>query len=151
MCHYSSLICMQLDCIKDQILFYYMFTILYTICFVSTEAITSVMVQNSTIPINNENFTLTCEVTGPYDKIYWMKDNMYLNMNTSMEKANMSYHIQNNMLHLTPVTLYNDGSYQCVATNKAANHTSPPHMLLVNCECCRKQWRVFLFQTHSVH
>lgn len=96
------------------------------------EAITSVMVQNSTIPINNENFTLTCEVTGPYDKIYWMKDNMYLNMNTSMEKANMSYHIQNNMLHLTPVTLYNDGAYQCVAANKAAHHSSPPYMLLVN-------------------
>ncbi|XP_073342285.1 cell adhesion molecule CEACAM5-like [Pagrus major] len=96
------------------------------------EAITSVMIRNNTIPINNENFTLTCEVTGPYDKISWMKDNMYLNMNTSMEKANMSYHIQNNTLHLTPVTLYNDGTYKCVAINKAAVLGSPPYMLLVN-------------------
>ncbi|XP_036929480.1 carcinoembryonic antigen-related cell adhesion molecule 5-like [Acanthopagrus latus] len=96
------------------------------------EAITSVMVQNTTIPINNENFTLTCVVTGPYDKIHWMKDNMYLNMNSSMEAANMSYHIQNNMLHFTPVTLHSDGMYQCVAANEAAHHNSSSYMLLVN-------------------
>ncbi|XP_023117529.3 carcinoembryonic antigen-related cell adhesion molecule 1 [Amphiprion ocellaris] len=92
------------------------------------EAIESVMVQNSTTPINNENFTLTCDVGGPYDTIYWMKDNMKLNMTN----PHSSYHIEKNMLHFTPVTTYNDGSYQCVATNQAAQHESVPYILLVN-------------------
>nr|XP_046254230.1 carcinoembryonic antigen-related cell adhesion molecule 1 [Scatophagus argus] len=96
------------------------------------EAIESVMVRAHSVPVNSENFTLTCEVTGPYDKIYWMKNNMYLNMNTSNAKENMSYYMENNMLHFTPVTMYNDGNYQCVATNQAATHQSPPYMLLVN-------------------
>uniref|UniRef100_A0A3P8SNX7 Ig-like domain-containing protein n=1 Tax=Amphiprion percula TaxID=161767 RepID=A0A3P8SNX7_AMPPE len=86
------------------------------------EAIESVMVQNSTTPINNENFTLTCDVGGPYDTIYWMKDNMKLNMTN----PHSSYHIEKNMLHFTPVTTYNDGSYQCVATNQAAQHENGP-------------------------
>uniref|UniRef100_A0A8C4F777 Ig-like domain-containing protein n=1 Tax=Dicentrarchus labrax TaxID=13489 RepID=A0A8C4F777_DICLA len=94
------------------------------------EAIESVMIRNNTVPINSENFTLTCEVNGPYDKIYWMKDNMYLN--TSTAKANMSYEIENNTLHFTPVTMYNDGIYQCVATNQAGPHASPQYVLLVN-------------------
>ncbi|XP_035528094.1 carcinoembryonic antigen-related cell adhesion molecule 1 [Morone saxatilis] len=94
------------------------------------EAIESVMIRNNTVPINSENFTLTCEVNGPYDTIYWMKDNMYLN--TSTAKANMSYKIENNTLHFTPLTMYNDGIYQCVATNQAGPHASPQYVLLVN-------------------
>lgn len=108
-----------------------------------TEAIESVVIRSNTVPINSENFTLTCEVTGPYDKIYWMKDNMHLSMNTSTAEATMSRHIENDTLHFTPVTMYNDGTYQCVATNQAGAHASPRYMLLVNCECCRKHWRVF--------
>ncbi len=99
----------------------------------STAAIQSVMVRNNTVPISSKNFTLTCEVTGHYDKIYWMKNNT--NMNTSTANANMSYHTETNMLHFTPVTMYNDGTYQCVATNQAGSHKSPQYMLLVNCEC----------------
>lgn len=96
------------------------------------EAIESVMVQNNTIPINYENFTLTCEVVGPYDMIYWMKDNMKLNMNGSTTNPHTSYHTEKNMLHFTPVTMYSDGAYQCVATNQAGQHKSAQFKLLVN-------------------
>ncbi|KAL3980508.1 KRAB domain-containing zinc finger protein [Sarotherodon galilaeus] len=95
------------------------------------EAIQSVMIKNKTIPIDTKNFTLTCEVVGPYDTIYWMKDNMMLNMDPS-NNSYVSYATENNMLHFTPVTLDSDGTYQCVATNKAGDHVSPQYRLLVN-------------------
>ncbi|KAF1388153.1 hypothetical protein PFLUV_G00087260 [Perca fluviatilis] len=101
------------------------------------EPIESVMIRNNTVPINSKNFTLTCDVTGPYSTIYWMKDNMTLNM-ANLTMANltatphMSYHAQNNTLHFTPLTMHSDGTYQCVATNQAGPHKSPRYMLLVN-------------------
>ncbi|XP_069560020.1 carcinoembryonic antigen-related cell adhesion molecule 1 [Brachyistius frenatus] len=66
------------------------------------EAIESVMIRNYTIPINSENFTLTCEVIGPYDMIYWMKDNMILSMNHNMNHSmnhNMNYNMNYSMNH----------------------------------------------------
>ncbi|XP_005464014.1 hemicentin-1 [Oreochromis niloticus] len=95
------------------------------------EAIESVMIKNKTIPIDTKNFTLTCEVVGPYDTIYWMKDNMMLSMDPS-NNSYVSYATENNMLHFTPVTLDSDGTYQCVATNKAGDHVSPQYRLWVN-------------------
>ncbi|XP_071326913.1 cell adhesion molecule CEACAM5-like [Trachinotus anak] len=96
------------------------------------EAIHSVMIKNYTFPINSENFTLTCEVIGPYDMINWMKDGQLLNSSyPDMNHTNMHYHIANNMLHFTPVTLHSEGMYQCVAVNKAAAHSSPHYRLLV--------------------
>lgn len=92
------------------------------------------MIKNTTIPIDTKNFTLTCEVIGPYDTIYWMKDNMKLNTHTS-NNSYASYNIENNMLHFTAVTLDSEGTYQCVATNKAGDHVSPQYRLLVICEC----------------
>ncbi|XP_034466361.1 carcinoembryonic antigen-related cell adhesion molecule 1 [Hippoglossus hippoglossus] len=90
------------------------------------EAILSVRIINSTVPISSEHFTLTCEVTGPYDTIYWMKNNTILNMNAT------DYHMENNTLHFTPVTTDNDGTYQCVAKNMAVQFKSPMYTLLVN-------------------
>lgn len=99
------------------------------LCFLSAEGIKAVMVKNDSVPINSENFTLTCEVIGPYDSIYWMRDNVHLSSNTTVS-------IENNSLHFNPVTMYNDGTYQCVATNLIGPHRSPEYELLVNCECC---------------
>ncbi|XP_070767908.1 carcinoembryonic antigen-related cell adhesion molecule 1 [Enoplosus armatus] len=90
------------------------------------EAIESVMIRNNTVPINSENFTLTCEVTGPYEKIYWK-----IHLNTNTTTAIIYYHLRN-MLYFTPLTTNNDGIYQCVATNQAGSHESPKHTLLVN-------------------
>lgn len=95
------------------------------------EAIQSVMVKNNTVPISSENFTLTCDVTGPYDTIYWMKDNMRLNMTDSTANPNTSYHVENNTLVFTPLTVPDNGTYQCVATNQAGPHKSPEYVLLV--------------------
>lgn len=110
------------------------YIVLYVCVCVCTDAIESI-ITNNTLPINLENLTLTCEVTGPYDNIYWMKDNMYLNMNSSTSGKNMSYHVVNNMLYFTPVTLYNEGIYKCIATIQDRSYPSPPYELLVNCEC----------------
>ncbi|KAI4811474.1 hypothetical protein KUCAC02_014379 [Chaenocephalus aceratus] len=96
------------------------------------EAISSVMIRSTTVPINSDDFTLTCDVSGPYDMIYWMKDNMHLNMTNSTANPLMSYHIKNNMLYFTPVSRVDDGTYECVATNQAGQHKSPTYMLLVN-------------------
>ncbi|XP_056299725.1 carcinoembryonic antigen-related cell adhesion molecule 1 [Pseudoliparis swirei] len=100
--------------------------------FTVIEAKGSVMIRNNTVPINNDNFTLTCDITGPYDSIFWMKDNMYFNMTDSIAEPYMSYKFENNTLHFTPVTLSNEGTYQCVAINLAGEHKSPNYMLLVN-------------------
>ncbi|XP_058503808.1 carcinoembryonic antigen-related cell adhesion molecule 5-like [Solea solea] len=96
------------------------------------EAIESVMIHHDTLPINSENFTLSCEVTGPYDAIYWTKDDTLLNMNASASDTHMNVHTVNNTLLFTPVTVDDDGTYQCFATNKAARHGSQQYKLLVN-------------------
>ncbi|KAK2910039.1 carcinoembryonic antigen-related cell adhesion molecule 1 [Channa argus] len=94
------------------------------------EAITSVMVKNNTVPIKSKNFTLSCLVNGPYDMIYWLKDNHALKTDTSAK--NMFLSVQNNTLFFTPVTIDNDGIYQCVATNRVTQHQSPQYSLTVN-------------------
>ncbi|XP_045064555.1 hemicentin-1 isoform X3 [Coregonus clupeaformis] len=93
------------------------------------EAIKSVMVKRSKIPIASDNLTLTCDVTGRYDIIYWMKDNLPLVLNNTL---NSDITISNNSLHFSPVKVSNDGHYQCVATNLLRPHTSPKYQLLVN-------------------
>ncbi|XP_037532795.1 carcinoembryonic antigen-related cell adhesion molecule 1 isoform X2 [Nematolebias whitei] len=95
------------------------------------EAIQSVTILNSTMPVNRENFTLTCHIVGPYDTIHWKKDGMYLNMNASSTNSSM-YHIEKNSLHFTSLTVENNGNYQCIAINKAALHKSPTYILSVN-------------------
>lgn len=108
-------------------------------CFVSTEAIESVMVTNSSAPINSENFTLTCEVIGPYTSISW-------NIKLSTVNPVTSFYIENNTLDFFPVTLDYEGTYQCIAKNEAGSHESPKYKLLVNCEYCRKQLSLFHFK-----
>ncbi|XP_064803844.1 carcinoembryonic antigen-related cell adhesion molecule 5-like [Oncorhynchus masou masou] len=93
------------------------------------EAIKSVMVKRNKIPISSDNLTLTCDVTGRYDTIYWMKDNLSLVLNNTL---NSDITISNNSLHFSPVKVSNDGNYQCVATNLLRPHTSPKYQLLVN-------------------
>ncbi|XP_070293536.1 cell adhesion molecule CEACAM5-like isoform X1 [Salvelinus sp. IW2-2015] len=93
------------------------------------EAITSVMVKRNKLPIASDNLTLTCEVTGRYDTIDWMKDNRSLVLNNNL---NSDITISNNSLHFSPVKVSNDGNYQCVATNLFGPHISPKYQLLVN-------------------
>uniref|UniRef100_A0A3P9LP04 Ig-like domain-containing protein n=1 Tax=Oryzias latipes TaxID=8090 RepID=A0A3P9LP04_ORYLA len=97
-----------------------------------TEAITSIMIRNYTTPINEKNFSLTCEVVGPYDAIYWMKNGEYLNVSDSCVSQQAMHCTEKNMLHFTPVTLKDDGKYQCVASNRGAVHMSPEYTPLIN-------------------
>ncbi|XP_054903899.1 hemicentin-1-like [Poeciliopsis prolifica] len=95
------------------------------------EPIHSVMIQTNSTPINNKNFTLICHVVGPYDTLYWMKDDMQLNLNACNPASSM-YITEKNILHINPLTRQSNGAYQCVATNRAAHHKSLKYTLLVN-------------------
>nr|XP_015805792.2 hemicentin-1 [Nothobranchius furzeri] len=95
------------------------------------EAIELVMISSNSTPIDQQNFTLTCQVLGPYDTIYWLKNNTLLRQDASNTSSPMFY-FEKNMLHFTPLSIQSQGSYQCVATNKAAHHWSPQYTLLVN-------------------
>ncbi|XP_077381949.1 cell adhesion molecule CEACAM5-like [Festucalex cinctus] len=100
------------------------------------EDINSVTVENATIPIDGDNFTLTCVVDGPYTSIHWTKDGVHLAANWSA--ANWSaanhthYYMEGNRLRFAPLMRNYSGTYRCVATNLVGPHESPPYELLVN-------------------
>ncbi|XP_061803313.1 cell adhesion molecule CEACAM5 [Nerophis lumbriciformis] len=95
------------------------------------EAIKSVMVMNDTIPIDGNNFTLTCVVDGHYDSIQWKKNGTYVG--TNMSTANHTYHhMVDNRFIFTPLVRHDDGEYKCVASNLVGAHKSPPYEILVN-------------------
>ncbi|KAM9852374.1 cell adhesion molecule CEACAM5-like [Aulostomus maculatus] len=98
--------------------------------FTVIEAIKSVEVQQNRVPIYGENYTLTCQVNGPFISLYWMKENVYL----GMYPPSNPYipHHDSNTLQFKSLTLSDDGSYQCVAFNQAGPHESPQFQLLVN-------------------
>ncbi|XP_061108157.1 carcinoembryonic antigen-related cell adhesion molecule 1 [Conger conger] len=78
-------------------------------------------------PIQNELFTLRCEVTGPVDSIQWLRDGRPLSADNRTV-----FSADNSSLTFTPVLRSDDGSYQCEAYNAVSNGTSPGHQLLVN-------------------
>ncbi|XP_077453797.1 carcinoembryonic antigen-related cell adhesion molecule 1 [Stigmatopora argus] len=95
------------------------------------EGIDSVRVENNTIPIDGDNFTLTCEVDGHYTSIQWKKDGVALTGNKSATNHS-HYYIHENRLHFAPLNLYHDGMYMCVASNLIGQYQSPSYELLVN-------------------
>lgn len=84
---------------------------------------TTVMIKSSGVPINMENFTLTCEVTGPVDKIYWELYSWFVGEAIIYEGEKLPF---------TPVTTGDNGFYRCIATNQAGKHASPTYSLKVN-------------------
>ncbi|XP_055359198.1 hemicentin-1-like [Betta splendens] len=90
----------------------------------------TVVIKTNMVPVNSSNFSLICDVAGPFDWIYWVKDNQTLNLNTSA--SNTSYHSDNNTLYFSPVTTYDDGVYWCVAVMNLTAQWSHPYPLLVN-------------------
>uniref|UniRef100_A0A3P8YU57 Ig-like domain-containing protein n=1 Tax=Esox lucius TaxID=8010 RepID=A0A3P8YU57_ESOLU len=93
------------------------------------EAIKSLTVNQSTIPIASANLTLTCDAVGIYDTIYWTKNSLSLDLSNTL---NTGIIISNNSLHFVPVKVSNDGIYQCVAINVFGPYPSPQYQLLVN-------------------
>ncbi|KAG9275980.1 carcinoembryonic antigen-related cell adhesion molecule 1-like [Astyanax mexicanus] len=78
-------------------------------------------------PVFNSSFSLSCEVTGPVDSVYWMKDGVILFSNNKTSFSN-----QNKTLSISQLALSDDGNYQCVATNIVSNMTSVTYHLTVN-------------------
>ncbi|XP_072536669.1 carcinoembryonic antigen-related cell adhesion molecule 1 [Salminus brasiliensis] len=78
-------------------------------------------------PVFNASFALSCEVTGPVDSVYWVKDGVHL-----YADSQISFSHQNKTLALNQLALSDDGNYHCVASNAASNTTSPAYHLLVN-------------------
>lgn len=74
-------------------------------------------------PILNNSLTLICNITGPADFVYWIKDDSRLSPSN-----------QNNTLTFNQLALSDNGKYQCVATNTVSNVTSMAYDLIVNCE-----------------
>lgn len=73
-------------------------------------------------------YHLTCSVTGPVDRVYWLLNNQ------SLLADNSTGFVMNKTIFFTPLERNDTGSYQCMAMNAAENVTSPPYMLVVNCE-----------------
>ena len=71
-------------------------------------------------------YTLTCNVTGPVDHVYWMKNDSVDSGYTSLTN--------NQTLSFTPLKRNDTGYYKCIAGNAVGNMTSPPFELIVNCE-----------------
>ena len=79
--------------------------------------------------IEGHFFELTCNVTGPAGHVIWMKNGEPL-----QEDNRTVFHMDNKTVTFNPVEYNDTGLYQCMAINAFWNMTSPPYMLIVNCE-----------------
>ncbi|MGH0172487.1 UNVERIFIED_CONTAM: hypothetical protein FKN15_063470 [Acipenser sinensis] len=92
-------------------------------------------VSNSTsepfhlIPILNNTFNLTCEVSGlgVADSRLWMMDGHPLSTN---DRTTLS--VDNSTVSFNPVLLSDNGTYQCTASNLVSNETGAGYKLIVN-------------------
>lgn len=76
------------------------------------------------------SYKLMCNVTGPADHIYWMRNYEQLH-----ENNRTVFYMNNKTVHFISVEHNDTGSYQCMAINAVGNMTSPPYNLTVYCEC----------------
>lgn len=67
-------------------------------------------------------------MTGPVDYVYWMMNGQPL------PRDNTTDFVMTETISFKPVEQNDTGSYECVAINAANTVTSPPYMLVVNCE-----------------
>uniref|UniRef100_A0AAQ5ZVB6 Ig-like domain-containing protein n=1 Tax=Amphiprion ocellaris TaxID=80972 RepID=A0AAQ5ZVB6_AMPOC len=77
--------------------------------------------------VEGNSYNLTCNVTGPADHVYWMKNGELLH-----ENNRTVFSMDNKTVSFIPLNHYDTGDYQCMAVNAVGNMTSPLHMLLVN-------------------
>ncbi|XP_034029878.1 carcinoembryonic antigen-related cell adhesion molecule 5-like isoform X2 [Thalassophryne amazonica] len=86
------------------------------------------MANNDVTKNNNTNsVVLTVIVMGFYNTIYWLKNGTWLSMTNETLKQMI-----NNTLQFTPVTLSDEGIYQCEAVNYFGSNRSAEYNLLVN-------------------
>ncbi|KAK2903192.1 hypothetical protein Q8A67_007905 [Cirrhinus molitorella] len=82
--------------------------------------------MNNQQPILNQPFTLTCTAAGDVEHIQWMKNGMNLDGNNRINFTN-----NHSVLSFNPLTLSDNGQYQCVASNAVNNMTSQAYDLKV--------------------
>lgn len=70
-----------------------------------------------------------CNVTGPVEHIYWMKNGVML-----YAENGTAFSMDNKTLTLNPIERYDSGDYKCKAVNPAEYVKSPSYTLSVNCE-----------------
>ncbi|KAM4580566.1 carcinoembryonic antigen-related cell adhesion molecule 1 isoform 1-T1 [Odontesthes bonariensis] len=75
--------------------------------------------------MESSSYTLTCNVTGDADHIYWTKNNESLQEDETIIFRNMK-------LLLISVQRSDTGHYRCMAKNAFGNMTSAPYNLVVN-------------------
>ncbi|XP_067304999.1 carcinoembryonic antigen-related cell adhesion molecule 1 isoform X2 [Pseudorasbora parva] len=87
--------------------------------------VSNVMVNmNNQQPILNRPFTLTCTASGDVEHIQWMKNGKIMSNDSRIT-------FSNNNLNFNPVSLSDDGLYQCAASNAVSNATSLDYDLKV--------------------
>ncbi|XP_059195083.1 hemicentin-1-like, partial [Centropristis striata] len=92
------------------------------------DPIDHVQVETPTNPaIEGHFYQLTCNVTGPVEHVYWLKNGEPLHQD-NRTVSNMA----NKTLTFNPLEQNDTGYYQCMAINAVWNMTSSPYMLLVN-------------------
>lgn len=79
--------------------------------------------------IEGQFYNLTCNVTGPAEHVYWMKNSEPL-----QEDNTTAFYMDNRTVTFNPLQRNNTGSYECTAINTVWKMSSPPHELIVNCE-----------------
>ncbi|XP_059423651.1 carcinoembryonic antigen-related cell adhesion molecule 1 isoform X2 [Carassius carassius] len=82
--------------------------------------------RNNQQPIFNQPFTLTCTASGDVKNIQWMKNG------TKIYSDNrINFTANNSVLNFNPLTLSDNGLYQCLASTAVNNMTSAAYDLQV--------------------
>ncbi|KAK1155147.1 carcinoembryonic antigen-related cell adhesion molecule 5-like, partial [Acipenser oxyrinchus oxyrinchus] len=80
-------------------------------------------------PIENNTFSLTCNVTGTADSRLWWKDDQPL---STTERITLSG--DNSTVSFNPVLQSDNGTYQCTASDPVSQLNSTGYRLDVNCK-----------------
>ena len=95
-----------------------------------SDPIKDVKVETSTNPaIEGRPYLLICNVTGPAEHVYWIKNGEPLHA----DNRNV-FHKDNKTVSFKPLERNDTGYYRCVAINPVGKMTSPAYLLRVNCE-----------------
>lgn len=99
-------------------------------CVVFSDAITDVQIElPMEAPIQGQLYNLTCNVAGPADYVYWVKDEQML-----QAENQIIFSADNKTIMFNPLQNSHSGRYHCYAMNLVSVMGSPLYLLLVNCE-----------------
>ncbi len=85
--------------------------------------------RNNQQPIFNQSFKLTCTASGDVQHIQWMKNGQTLDSDNRINFTD-----NHSVLNFNPLSLSDNGLYQCLASNAVNNMTSENLELQVFCE-----------------